>query len=80
MYIQILGPYIHLFTSQKVRESQVVAALLHVCLDNIMISPEVQIILSKLILRMQLLCILVYLIPSLQITGGYVTCSETQPL
>jgi len=80
MYIQILGPSVCLFTSQKVRESQVAAALLHVCLDNVMISPEVQIILSKLILRMQLLCILVYLIPSLQITGGYVTCSETQPL
>jgi hypothetical protein len=80
MYIQILRPYICLFTSQKVRESQVVAALLHICLDNIMISPDVQIVLSKLILRMQLLCILVYLIPSLQITEGYVTCSETQPL
>jgi hypothetical protein len=74
MYIQILGLYVCFFTSQKVRESHVVAALLHVCLDNIRIPPEVQIILSKLILRMQLLCILVYLIPSLKITGGYVTC------
>jgi len=55
MYIQILGPYVRLFTSQKVRESPVAAALLHVCLDNIKISPEVQIILSKLILRMQLM-------------------------
>jgi len=56
------------------------AALLHVCLENIKIPPEVQIILSKLILRMQLLFILVYLIPSLHIIGGYVPCSEAQPL
>jgi hypothetical protein len=66
MYIQILGPYIYLFTSQIVTESQVAATLSHVCLDNIRIPPAVQIIMSELILRMQLLCILVYLTPSLQ--------------